>query len=124
MSIPSSESLAERRALLTAQIALQRGALAEAYRNLAKPIQYGENAMRGFGFLRENSWVFVAVPAVFSVASSLLGLRKKKPAKPSLRQRQEMEGRPKGFVGHAVRWGGHGWRLFRLYRRLRHFLLP
>ena len=112
----------ERRGLLVAQIARQRGELAEAYRNLETPIRYTEYGIKGFGFLRQNPWILPAVPAVISIASTLLGLRK---AKPEPRQRQSIEERhPKGFVGHAVKWGGRGWKLFKLYRRFRHFLLP
>jgi hypothetical protein len=121
----SGESMDQRRAHLAAQIARQRGELDLAYRNLAKPIQYGENALHGFGFLRRNPWVLSVVPAVFSIGSTVLGLRKGKSPKPSRSQRQELERlerRPKTFVGHAAKWGGHGWRLFKLYRRLRHYL--
>ena len=53
------ENFAERRGILSAQIARQRGELAEAYRNIEKPIHYAEYGMRGFGFLRKNPWVFV-----------------------------------------------------------------
>jgi len=118
-------NLAERRAILTAQIAHQRSELGDAYRNLEKPIHYVEYGMRGFGFLRKNTWVFLAVPAVFSVASSLLGFRKRKPARPSFGQRQSMdlERRPKSLGGHVLRLGGFGWKLFQFYRRVRPFFL-
>ena len=115
------ENFAERRGLLAAQIARQRGELAEAYRNIEKPIHYAEYGMRGFGFLRKNSWVFVAAPAVVSITSTLLGLRKGKSSKPAPRQRQSIENRPKGWKKHVVTWGGHGWRLFKLYRRVRRY---
>jgi hypothetical protein len=121
VSLPSSESIFERRTNLALQIARQRGELAEAYRAIAKPIHYAEYGMRGFGFLRKNSWVIPAVPAVLSIASTLWGLKKKISAKPSPRQRQSIESRPKGIVGHAAKWGGHGWRLFKLYRRVRRY---
>jgi hypothetical protein len=113
------EDFAERRRHLIAEIARQRGELATAYRNLEKPIHYAEYGLRGFGFLRKNSWVFVAAPAVFSVASTLLGLRKGKSAKPS----PHIEEGPKGLGGHLVRLGGHGWRLYKFYRRARRFFL-
>jgi hypothetical protein len=117
------ENFAERRGLLAAQIARQRGELAEAYRNLEKPIHYAEYGMRGFGFLRKNPWVVVAVPAVFSAAATLLGLRKKKSSRPPPVQRQNIENEPKGWKKHVVTWGGHGWRLYKLYRRLRPYFL-
>jgi hypothetical protein len=113
------ENFAERRGLLAAQIARQRGELAEAYRNLEKPILYTEYGLRGFGFLRQNPWLFVAAPAVIKLASTLIGLKTKKSSTPSTSQRQGIENRPKGIVGHAVKLGGHGWRLFKLYRRVR-----
>ena len=122
----SGESMDQRRAHLAAQIARQRGELADAYHHLAQPIQYGENALRGFGFLRQNPWVLSVVPAALSIASTLWGLRKGKGAKPSRSQRQELgrlERRPKSFGGHVLKLGGHGWRLFQLYRRLRRFFL-
>jgi len=122
-SLEDFEDFAERRRHLIAQIARQRGELAEAYRNLEKPIHYAEYGMRGFGFLRKNPWVVVAVPAVFSAASTLLGLRKKKSPKPAPVERENVETRPTGWTKHVVTWGGHGWRLYKLYRRLRpHFL--
>ena len=116
-------NLAERRAILTAQIAHQRSELGDAYRNLEKPIHYVEYGMRGFGFLRQNTWVFLAVPAVFSVASTLLGLRKTKRVRPSLGQYQSLEKRPRTLTGHVVRLGGFGWKLFQFYRRVRPFFL-
>ena len=115
------ENFAERRGLLAAQIARQRGELAEAYRNLEQPIHYAEYGMRGFGFLRKNPWVFAAAPAVVSVASTLLGLRKKKSSKPAPSWRQSMENRPGGMGKHIVKLGQHGWRLFQLYRRIRSY---
>src|SRR5476649_2886308 len=105
MSRPG-ENFAERRGLLAAQIARQRGELAEAYRNIEKPIHYAEYGMRGFGFVRKNPWIFAAAPAVVSIASTLVGLKQKKSSKPAPRQRQTTESRPKGILGHAVKLGG------------------
>jgi hypothetical protein len=116
------EDLAERRRHLAAQIARQRGELAEAYRNLEKPIHYAEYGLRGFGFLRKNPWVFAAVPAVFSIASTFLGLKNKKSAQPAPSLRQRVGNPPKGLTGHLVKLGGHGWRLYKLYRRVRTYL--
>ena len=113
------ENFAERRGILAAQIARQRGELAEAYRNLEKPIHYAEYGMRGFGFLRQNPWIFAAVPAVISVASTLFGLRNKKSSQPKASLRERFVDRPKGFGKHVVKLGQHGWKLFQLYRRVR-----
>jgi len=122
MSLPN-ENFAERRGLLAVQIARQRGELAEAYRNLEKPIHYAEYGMRGFGFLRKNPWFFVALPAVLSMASTFFGLRKKKSVPPPPSQPQSVEGPPKGFLGHAAKWSGHGWQLYKFYRRIRRYFL-
>jgi hypothetical protein len=124
------ESMDQRRARLAAEIARQRGDLASAYQNLAMPIHYGENVLHGFGFLRRNSWIFAAVPASFTIGSvllSLFGLRKEKPSELTRSQRErlaqlERERLPKGFTGKLVKWGGHGFRIFKLYRRMRRFL--
>src|SRR5476649_2780472 len=118
MSRPG-ENFAERRGLLAAQIARQRGELAQAYRNLEKPIHYAEYGMRGFGFLRKNPWVLTVVPAAFSLTSTVIGLVRNKPAKAAPRQRQSLEREPKGWKKHAVTWGGRGWKLFKFYRRVR-----
>jgi hypothetical protein len=121
--IPPRENFAERRGLLAAQIARQRGELAEAYRNLERPIHYAEYGLRGFGFLRKNPWVFVAAPAVLKMASILAGLKQKKISKPAPSRRQGVENKPKGLGRHVVTWGKRGWKLFQLYRRIRsHFL--
>ena len=120
LSLPH-ENLSERRGLLTAEIARQRVELAEAYRNIEKPIHYAEYGLRGFGFIRKNPWVFVAVPAVFSVAATFFGLQKKKSPEPA--RRQDTANQPKGWKKHVLTWGGHGWRLYKLYRRVRPYFL-
>jgi hypothetical protein len=116
----------QERSHLIAQIARQRGELAEAYRNLAKPIQYVEGGMRGFAFLRANPWVLTVVPALVSITTSVVGVVRNKPPKTPLRQRQKLEreaGREtRGFAGHVAKWGGRGWKIFKLYRRVRKFL--
>ena len=117
----SPDDFAARRALLSAQIARQRGDLAQAYLDLKKPIHYAEYGLRGFGFLRNNPWVFVAVPAAFSIFSTLFGLRKSKAPKPE--PRQSLEPKKAGFKNNLVTWAGHAWRLYQLYRRVRpHFM--
>jgi hypothetical protein len=117
------EKFAERRGLLAAQIARQRTELAEAYRNIERPIRYADYGLRGVGFLRSNPWIFLAVPAVLSTVSTLLGLRPKKSSKPLPVEHPSGEERPKGWTKHVVTWGGHGWRLYKLYRRLRPYVL-
>jgi len=117
--IEPGENLADRRQHLIAEIARQRAEFAEAYRNLHKPIEMGESGLRAFGFIRQNAWIFVAVPAALKVVTFFLGLRGG--AKPPPSPRQSVEKRPIGFAGHAMKWGGHGWRLFKIYRRVRHY---
>jgi hypothetical protein len=120
MSEPG-DSLDDRRRHLIAEIARQRTEFAQAYHNLHKPIEIGESGLRAFGFIRQNSWVFVAVPAALKVITFFVGLRgSSKPAKPAPREREAKE-RPRSMVGHAVKWGGHGVRLFKIYRRVRHY---
>jgi hypothetical protein len=124
MSLPE-ESITERRTRLAGQIARQRSELGQAFRNLEKPIHYAEYGLRGFGFLRQNPWVFTVLPATFSIISTVFSLRKTlKAPKLSPRQAQKIEAevRPKSLLGHAVKWGGHGVRLFKIYRRIRHYL--
>ncbi len=118
-SIPSQDEFAARREVLKAEIAKQRGELTAAYLNLEKPIRYTEYSLKGIGFLRSNPWIFVAVPAVFSVASNLLSLGKKKSPKSEITQSKSAEKQP-GAIGKVIRtiWDG-GWQLFQLYRRVR-----
>ncbi|MCE0521331.1 MAG: hypothetical protein LV480_00280 [Methylacidiphilales bacterium] len=117
------EDFAERRRHLIADIARQRGELAVAYRNLERPIHYAEYGLRGFGFLRKNPWVFMAVPTAFKLASVLMGLKKKKASDSRPNPRRNLEGKPKGFGKHIVALGKNGWRLFQLYRRIKPYFL-
>lgn len=122
MSLPA-EDFATRRAELAVEIARQRGQLAAAYRDLEKPIRYAEYGMKGIGFLRSNPWIFVAVPGIFSIASTLLGLRKTKATKPAPTQSQSAEKKPKGLKDNLVVIGGHALKLYQLYRRVRPLFL-
>jgi hypothetical protein len=122
------DNLNERRRELAAQIARQRGEFTEAYRNLAKPIQYAEYGLRGFGFIRQNPWVFSVLPAFITVTTSLIGIIRNKPAKRSRAPKwgedeRRAEKASKSIGGHIVKWGGRGWKLFRLYGRLRKYFL-
>ena len=77
-----SHDLFQRRQLLVAQIESQRMELTQAYRQLEKPIHYGEQALKGFGFLRRNPWIAMAAPGVTSLLFSGVGLllRRGKPS--------------------------------------------
>ncbi len=81
----SAESLADKQRRLAAEIARQRSDLARAYRDIERPIHYTEQAMRGFGFLRQNPWVLTVIPATFSITGTIINLLRNKPAKGSRR---------------------------------------
>jgi hypothetical protein len=130
------ESLADKQRRLAADIARQRGQLALAYRDLAKPILYTEYGLRGFGFLRQNPWLLTIVPAGLSAASSLIALRRALKTPKTAPRKFKWFGRDaerdtdravkretKGIAGHVLKWGGHGWKLFRLYNKARKFFL-
>jgi hypothetical protein len=123
-----SDYLHEKRHELTAKIARQRGELATAYHNLAKPIHYAEQGLKGFGFLRANPWIFSVVPAVFTITSAVVGIVRNKPAVAAksarlVREEEKLAKKaPKSFAGHAIKWGGHGWKLFKLYRKFKRFI--
>jgi hypothetical protein len=121
-ALGQSEEFAARREALSAQIARQRGELAAAYRDLEKPIRYTEYGLRGIGFLRSNPWIFVAVPAVVSVASNLWSFGRKKSSRPAPGQSRKIETGPKGIKTQVQTWLGHGWRAYQLYRRVRSYL--
>jgi len=114
------DNFESRRELLAAQIAQQRVELAQAYRRLEKPFHYAEYGLRGAGFIRNNPWIWVAAPALFSFLLTNFGQKKKK--SPQSDQRQSITSEPKGIKEHAVVWGGRAWQLYQLYRRVRHLL--
>jgi hypothetical protein len=133
----ATESLDQRRAHLIAEIARQRGELAVSYKNIAKPIQYFEYGMRGFGLLRQNPWIFSVVPAAVTITTALVGaVRTPKPAaEPKLsmlekitrsraaRKAEKIETKAqKSLLGHAMHWGGRGLKFYRVYKKVRKFL--
>ncbi len=128
------ESLADKQRRLSADIARQRTQLAAAYRGIAKPVLYTEYGLRGTGFLRQNPWILTVIPASLSVTTSVIALvrnftsGKSAPKKPGWlgraerdAEREEKRGK-KNFTNHLLKWGGHGWKAFRLYRRFRKYL--
>ncbi len=129
-----NESPSQKRARLTAEIARQRTQLAAAYRDIAKPVLYTEYGLRGMGFLRQNPWILTIIPAGLSSTTSALAIfryflpGKTEPKKAKWFGRAERETEreakrgKKSFTDHAVKWGRHGWKAFRLYRRFRKFL--
>ena len=69
----SGHDLFLRRQTLVAQIDSQRMELRQAYCQLEKPIYYGEQALKGFGFLRRNPWVAMAAPGAAGLVFSGIG---------------------------------------------------
>ncbi len=126
------ESIDQRRARLTADIARQRGDLATAYRNLHKPIELGESGQRAFGFLRQNAWIFTAVPASINVITFLFGVKEMVTGKSAAKaaaakerkaaEREFERKRSKSLVDHALHWGGHGWRVYKIYNRIKKYI--
>jgi hypothetical protein len=133
-----NESPAQKQARLSAEIARQRTQLAAAYRDIAKPVLYTEYGLRGMGFLRQNPWVLTVIPASLSTTTSLIALvRYFFPGKAEPRKtkwfgraerdaerdaKREVKRGKKTLTDHAMKWGGHGWKVFKLYRRARKFL--
>jgi hypothetical protein len=121
--------LSARRQVLIAQIESQRLELGQAYRQLEKPIHYGEMALQGFGFLRKNPWIAMAAPGVTGLLFSGLGflLQRGKP-KPEVhidheklvRALRAEESKAKKPV---MKYLGYGLKAFQLYRRVRPFFL-
>jgi hypothetical protein len=114
-----SDDFTTRRNQLAAEIARQRGELARAYLNLEKPIHYAEYGMRGLGFIRNNPWIFAAVPALFSIGRTVFGGKKKRVSKTLPGQEQNQTGKK---TRPLQVWGSRVWQLYQFYRRVRHFL--
>lgn len=110
------EDYAARRAQLSAQITLQRAELGQAWEQLKTPIHYTETGIRAFAFLRNNSWIFAAIPAVFSITSFFFGRKKNKVAPV---QTHSAEKPDKGFFRKMV---GHATNAFHFYRRVKPFI--
>jgi len=123
-----SHDLFLRRQTLIAQIESQRMEMTQAYRQLEKPIFYGEQALKGFGFLRRNPWVAMAAPGVTSLVFSGIGflLRRGKPREEHKHlNREEIiaalkaeaeEAKTKKPVRKII---GYAIKAFQLYRKVR-----
>jgi hypothetical protein len=125
-----TDDLFHRRQVLIAQIDSQRMELGQAYRQLEKPIHYGEMALQGFGFLRKNPWVAMAAPGVTGLLFSGLGylLRRGKPkAEVSQIDHEKLLKALKAEEAKAkkplMKYLGYGLQAFKLYRRVRPFFL-
>jgi hypothetical protein len=124
-----SHDLFQRRQTLIAQIESQRMELTQAYRQLEKPIQYGEQALKGFGFLRRNPWIAMAAPGVTGLLFSGLGalMRRGKPASkaaPISRENiiEALKAEEAKTRKPVRKWIGYAIKAFQLYRRYRPLL--
>jgi hypothetical protein len=124
----TKESLAEHRRHLSEEIFRQRAELAQAFRGIAKPLQYTQTAIVGLQALRKNAWLIALGPTAVSLAFSFFGW--KKAERPSLlgrlarrrpRQSQEQTELDEKAKKPLARWIARGWALFKIYRRLRPF---
>jgi hypothetical protein len=121
-----SHDLFHRRQVLIAQIESQRLELAQAYRQLEKPIHYGEQALQGFGFLRRNPWIAMAAPGVTSLLFSGVGFlmrRGKKPVKEEPISREKIMEALRHEEAKAKKpmrkYLGYAFKAFQLYRKYR-----
>lgn len=124
MTQPLAEDFATRRDELSRQIAIQRRELAEAYRQLEKPLHYAEYGMKGIGFLRQNQWLFVAAPTVVSVLMSVFGAvrGKRKTVAPVPGAVKPIPNPAENSKRPIAVWLGRAVQLYQLYRRVRTFL--
>jgi hypothetical protein len=127
--VKTGHELFLRRQTLVAQIDSQRMELTQAYRQLEKPIHYGEQALKGFGFLRRNPWVAMAAPSAIGLVFSGIGyLTRRGQPKPKMEpiDREKIiealradEAKAKKPVRKAL---GYALKAFQLYRQYRPYL--
>jgi hypothetical protein len=123
----AKHDLAERRRQLSVEISRQRTELTVAYRGLAKPIEYTQTGIKGFKFLKENAWAIALAPSLVSMAFSFFGLKKQQQNRGGWLKfgRGEEEQEARREVAKAkkplMRLLGHGWNLFKFYRRVRRY---
>jgi hypothetical protein len=128
----SLQEYSERRVQLARQITGQRRELAEAYRDLGKPLFYAQSGIKGVQMVRQNAWLIALAPSVIGIVSGLLGLRKKEATKRGLfdfwkkkagTSEEEIESqalrRARPLLRRLI---GHGVTAFKLYRRIRPFI--
>jgi hypothetical protein len=129
----SKASLATRRENISRQIARQRTELAEAYRDLGRPLRYTQTAVKGVQMLKENAWLLTLVPTVVGLASTLFGLKKKTAKKwpkwlplGKRRTKAELEEEGEKISRRTrpllARLLGHGISAFKVYRRVRPYI--
>jgi hypothetical protein len=123
----SKHDLVQRRRQLSVEISRQRTELTVAYRGLTKPIEYTQTGIKGFKFLKENAWAIALAPSLISIGLSFFGLKKQKPSRGGWLKfghgEEEREVRREAAKAKKplMRLLGHGWNLFKFYRRVRRY---
>ena len=128
----SLQKYTDRREQLARQISGQRHELAEAYRDLGKPIAYTQAGIKGVQIVRENAWLIALAPSAIGIITGLLRLRKKDAPKRGLfdfwkkkaGMPEEEAAEVESQAGRPLlrRLIGHGVTAFKLYRRIRPFI--
>jgi hypothetical protein len=130
----SLHEYSERRVQLVKQISGQRQELAEAYRDLGKPIAYTQAGIKGVQMIRQNAWLIALAPSAIGIVSGLLNLRKKDAPKRGLLDFWKKKPAPAGEAAEAEadvsrrarpllrRLIGHGVTAFKLYRQVRPYI--
>jgi hypothetical protein len=125
-----------RREQLARQISGQRRDLAEAYRDLGKPIAYTQAGIKGVQILKQNAWLIALAPSAIGIVTGLLNLRKKddapkrglfdfwkKKAPAAEEEAAEIEAqagqRARPLLRRLI---GHGVTAFKVYRRVRPYI--
>lgn len=129
------QGYAERRVQLARKISGQRHELAEAYRDLGKPLFYAQSGIKGVQMVRQNAWLIALAPSVIGIVSGLLGLRKKEAPKRGLfdfwkKKAGASEEEAADIESTAYRRArpllrrliGHGVTAFKIYRRVRPYI--
>jgi hypothetical protein len=123
----SKHDLVQRRRQLSIEISRQRTELTVAYRGLTKPIEYTQTGIKGFKFLKENAWAIALAPSLISIGLSFFGLKKQKESRGGWlkfgRGEEEREAQREAAKAKKplMRLLGHGWNLFKFYRRVRRY---
>jgi hypothetical protein len=130
----SKAGLATRREHLEKQIARQRAELAEAYRDLGRPLKYTQTGIKGFQFLKQNGWLLALSPSVVGLVFSFLGWKKtdqprpkwfpfpwkKKPVEDEAEKEESgISRRARPLLHRLIR---HGVSAFKIYRKVRPFI--
>jgi hypothetical protein len=132
----SKAGLATRREHLAKLMARQRADLAEAYRDLGRPLKYTQVGIKGLQAVKENAWIIGVAPTVVGLLFTLFGLKKAdktrskwfpfsfgKKKRAAVEEAGEAEGevsrRARPLLTRLLR---HGISAFKVYRKVRPFI--